>query len=215
MPPIQNKHSKPKSGKKRTSAKKDEILDVAAGVFLKFGYKGTSVNEMARCSGISKETIYRHFESKQKLFSEVLDKELQHYQGESDYVIDPDEHTDTKKALKQYGKMLLKILLEKRTLSLRGLIFLESGIHPELGKLYYDLGPRRGYMVLKQYFDMKLKHGMKSQFDADKLSRYFAALVLYNVMLEYQCGVKRSISEKELDKHVDEIVDDFMNLYIK
>lgn len=212
---MESKQLKPKSGGKKPNAKKDEILNVAAGLFLKFGYKGTSVNEMARCSGISKETIYRHFKSKRKLFSEVLDKELQHYQGEPGYVIDPGEHADTRKALKQYGKMLLNILLEKRTLGLRGLIFLESAVHPELGTLYYDLGPRRGYQVLEEYFDMRLKHGMKSRFDARKLSRYFAALVLYNVMLEYQCGVKRTISEQELDGHVDEVVDDFISLYIK
>ena len=211
---MQKKQSKPKPSRESSSTKKDEILDVAAGLFLKFGYKGTSVNEMARCSGISKETIYRHFKSKRKLFSEVVDKELQHYRGGPDYVIDPDDHADTKNALKQYGKMLLKILLEQRTLALRGLIFLESGVHPELGELYYKLGPLRGYQVLEKYFDNKLKNGMKSRFDAGKLSRYFASLILYNVMLEYQCGIKREISDKELDDYVNEVVDDFIGLYL-
>lgn len=211
MPKKQNKQ---RPGEEGSSAKRDEILDVATGLFLKYGYKGTSVNEMARCSGISKETIYRHFKNKRRLFSEALDKELKHYQGEPGYVIDPGDQADTKKTLKQYGTMLLKILLERRTLALRGLIFLESGIYPELGKLYYDLGPQRGYQVLEEYFDKKLKNGMKSRFNADKLSRYFSSLILYNVMLEYQCGIKRKISDKELEGYVGEVVDDFIDLYL-
>lgn len=210
---MPKKQIEKKSKARDSSAKKDEILNVAAELFLKLGYEGASVNEMARCSGISKETIYRHFKSKRNLFAEVVDKELNHYRSHLDYVLGLGRDADIKEALKLYGKALLKILLDKRTLALRGLIFLESGAQPELGKLYYNLGPNRGYKALEQYFAMKLQSGLKSRFDARKLSRYFAALIIYNLVLEYQCGINRKISEKQLDSHVEEVVDDFLSIY--
>src|SRR5690606_10698485 len=47
-------------------AKEQEVLDVATEYFLKHGYQGASINEMARQSGISKESIYRYFSSKKQ-----------------------------------------------------------------------------------------------------------------------------------------------------
>ena len=60
-----------------SSTKREAILEIASELFLSLGYKGASVNEMSRRSGISKETFYRYFKSKQELFVAVLDKELQ------------------------------------------------------------------------------------------------------------------------------------------
>ncbi|MFG1608023.1 TetR/AcrR family transcriptional regulator [Actinoplanes sp. NPDC049265] len=51
------------------------ILDRAAEVFAERGYSGTSVNEVARRSGVSIPVLYDHFPSKLALFRSVLDDE--------------------------------------------------------------------------------------------------------------------------------------------
>ncbi|HKX57551.1 MAG TPA: TetR/AcrR family transcriptional regulator, partial [Xanthomonadales bacterium] len=56
-----------------------EILEVASGYFLEHGYQGTSVNVMAREAGISKESIYRYYSSKEELFEAVIARELAEY----------------------------------------------------------------------------------------------------------------------------------------
>jgi AcrR family transcriptional regulator len=48
------------------------IVAVARGLFARQGYHGTSTGEIARAAGCSEAVLYRHFASKQALFSAVL-----------------------------------------------------------------------------------------------------------------------------------------------
>ena len=53
-------------------SKKEEILKVASKEFAKYGYKGVSLDTIAKKTGISKAAIYYHFENKASLFEEVV-----------------------------------------------------------------------------------------------------------------------------------------------
>jgi AcrR family transcriptional regulator len=53
--------------------RKEMILAAALEVFSQDGYENSDVEEIARRAGIGKGTIYRHFESKQKLFLGLVD----------------------------------------------------------------------------------------------------------------------------------------------
>ncbi len=53
------------------------ILDVALELFLERGYKGTSMDEVARAAGVTKPVVYDCFESKAELFGALLDREEQ------------------------------------------------------------------------------------------------------------------------------------------
>src|SRR6202158_3615944 len=48
------------------------ILEAARTVFLRNGYLGTSMDEIAALAAVSKQTVYKHFADKQRLFSEVV-----------------------------------------------------------------------------------------------------------------------------------------------
>src|SRR5690348_5968780 len=56
----------------RAEAKRSAILHAAADVFLANGYVGASMDEVAARAGVSKQTVYKHFASKERLFSELV-----------------------------------------------------------------------------------------------------------------------------------------------
>ena len=56
------------SGEERRAA----ILDAALAVFAGRGYHASSIDDIAREGGVSKALIYEHFDSKQKLYEELL-----------------------------------------------------------------------------------------------------------------------------------------------
>src|SRR3981081_2549863 len=56
----------------RASSKRRAILDAAAGVFLRNGYVGTSMDEIAAVAAVSKQTVYKHFTDKANLFHELI-----------------------------------------------------------------------------------------------------------------------------------------------
>ncbi|MGL5860132.1 MAG: TetR/AcrR family transcriptional regulator, partial [Phycicoccus sp.] len=53
-------------------AKRRRLLEAAETVFVRDGYRGASVDEVAALAGVSKQTLYAHFGSKEALFVEVV-----------------------------------------------------------------------------------------------------------------------------------------------
>lgn len=52
--------------------KYQRLMEKAKELFFTRGYKGVSVDEIARSAGISKMTVYKYFPSKQELFVKVI-----------------------------------------------------------------------------------------------------------------------------------------------
>jgi len=48
------------------------IVEAATGVFLRDGYKKTSMDDVARVVGISRQALYLHFENKDALFKATV-----------------------------------------------------------------------------------------------------------------------------------------------
>jgi len=69
-------------------AKKDCILLEAAKCFSRFGFKKTSVDEIARHAGVGKGTVYLAAESKEDLYYQVLNREVRAWIAQSARVID-------------------------------------------------------------------------------------------------------------------------------
>ena len=57
--------------------KYDQVLAGAREVFLREGFEGASVDQIARDAGVSKATLYSYFPDKQALFMAVLTMECQ------------------------------------------------------------------------------------------------------------------------------------------
>jgi AcrR family transcriptional regulator len=55
-----------------TSGLRDRILAVAIRRFAKFGYRRTSIAQIARDAGVAAGTLYRYFESKEDIFRAVV-----------------------------------------------------------------------------------------------------------------------------------------------
>lgn len=57
------------------------IIDAAAVAFARGGYAATSMNDVARASGVSHLIVYRHFASKDALYEAVLARATEHLAG--------------------------------------------------------------------------------------------------------------------------------------
>ena len=55
-------------------ARRQDILDAAAGVFAMHGYRQATIDQIAEAAGISKGTVYLSFASKEDLFYELFEQ---------------------------------------------------------------------------------------------------------------------------------------------
>ena len=187
-----------------------EVLNVASEYFLSHGYKGTSINAMARDSGISKESIYRYFSSKMELFEAVVAKELAEYKERLQFTDFEYESLSLVDALKRTAETIIKAVSSERTLSLRRLIFQETIQSPDIGQYYYEIGPQVAYRHLEKIFS---SHKDETSFAPEKLAPYFVAMTLHKAMLQRECGVLTPLTKKQISNHVAEVTNDFIKAY--
>jgi AcrR family transcriptional regulator len=53
--------------------RREELLEIAAGLFAERGYKFTTVRDIADAAGILSGSLYHHFDSKESMVDELLD----------------------------------------------------------------------------------------------------------------------------------------------
>ncbi|MGD2119389.1 MAG: TetR/AcrR family transcriptional regulator [Chromatiales bacterium] len=139
------------------TGKQVAIIEAATRIFLQQGYSNTSMDAIAREAGVSKQTIYNHYGNKQALFSDII---TQHCQDVLLTMLET-EHArqNTAAALSEFAETLLSIILQPSVLALHRLIIAESARFPELGELYYRVGPERGNRVVAKYLEQQCTSG--------------------------------------------------------
>ena len=187
-----------------------EILDLASDYFLSHGYQGTSINAMARDSGISKESIYRYFSSKKDLFEAVIAKELAEYQEKLHSLDLALDSVELDVALANTAESILGAVSMDRTLGLRRLIFQETLSSPDIGQYYWEIGPEAAYSNLATIFEL---HASEFTAAPAKLANYFVAMVLHKLMLMRQCGVVPQLSKEAIRSHAAQTTRDFLDAF--
>ncbi len=56
----------------QSAARRCALLDAAVGVFARYGFRKTSMDEVARAAGVSRQGLYLQFANKEELFREAL-----------------------------------------------------------------------------------------------------------------------------------------------
>jgi TetR/AcrR family transcriptional regulator, mexJK operon transcriptional repressor len=198
--------------KPRSADKREEVLDIASENFLSKGFDGTSINVMARDAGISKESIYRYFGSKEDLFLAVVERELSVYRKGMMETANYYQGETMLEALQIVAESTLKSASNARTLALRRLVFQMSAHGSKVGSHYFQAGPDIAYKNLTQLFEY---YKPVSDFTVDELSRYFISMVLHRTMLLRECGVQEPLTDVGIQQLSLKTVDDFLKAFCK
>jgi AcrR family transcriptional regulator len=75
-------------------SKKDCILLAASRAFARFGFKKTSVEEIAKDAGVAKGTVYLACDTKEDLFYQAIHREVRDWSAEIAKLIDPRKRAD-------------------------------------------------------------------------------------------------------------------------
>lgn len=163
----------------RSAQKRKAILGAATEVFLKSGYLGANMDEIAMLSEVSKQTVYKHFGSKEALFIEIVTSmtndagDLVH--GE---VAKLDEGGDVAEYLRGYAVRQLTTVLTPRLMQLRRLVIGEVSRFPELAKVLYERGPQRAMSALAASFEQLAARGLLAIDDPLVAATHFNWLIM-------------------------------------
>lgn len=188
--------------------RKEEILDAAANAFYTNGYSATSLDEITKEVGCSKRTIYNEFASKDGIFKELIITNTN--QVISVLENEKFESSDLKENLVHFGFTLMNTYMQPKMVGVFKVILNESTRFPELGKIFFENGPKKGTEVLKRILKNAASLKQTKEFDEDNAD-YFIGMLRSNIHLRVLLGLKETPKEEELKKYVEGAVDIFLN----
>lgn len=137
----------------RTERKRQAILEAAAELFLRQGYSGTSMDEIAARAAVSKQTVYAQYSSKEALFvamvlgmTHAVGDRVQHGLAELPAGTALVDHLTT------YAVRQIEVARTPQLMQLRRLVIAEADRFPELGRAVYEGGPARAIAGLAVAF---------------------------------------------------------------
>lgn len=209
--------NKPVSGEDASNSarKRRAILQAAMKAFLKNGYLGASMDEIATLARVSKQTVYKQFSNKELLFVEMVTSMTS---TASDRVHnDVPEFTDNGEIaeyLQLYAFRQLTIVLTPPLMQLRRLVIGEVGRFPEMARILYERGPQRAIAAFARVLEHLAVLGLLKIDDPMSAASHFNWLLmsapLNRVMLLGDDAIPKPAA---LRRHAVECVHIFLAAY--
>jgi len=201
----------PARGRPRDATKNTAIVNAASRLFLENGFDGTSMDEVAKRAGVSKQTVYSHFSSKELLFGESIRAAIAKYYP--DLALQKiDEHSleiDLRAVCENYARLLLS----EDAMAMFRLLVGAAPKGPALAKIFWASGPDDMEKKLQEFLQVWVDRGELVINDTHKAANRLITLVKGKPHFMQSIGLTSSVSEEELQVTVDEAVEAFLRIY--
>jgi TetR/AcrR family transcriptional regulator, mexJK operon transcriptional repressor len=196
----------------RSARKRRAIIEAATTVFLSNGYLGTSMDEIAALARVSKQTVYKHFADKERLFSEIITAKVDEIANpNTDELLKLGNSDDLEHDLHRFARRQLRAVMDPRHLQLRRLVIGESGRFPQLGSLFYERGPGRTIDALATVFERLATRGALELDDSRLAAEHFNWLVMSIPLNQAMLlGEDKPATPTELNRYADAGVGAFL-----
>ncbi|MFV3130210.1 TetR/AcrR family transcriptional regulator [Niveispirillum sp. KHB5.9] len=199
-----------RAGRPLDMAKRDAILDAAEDAFIQDGY-GASMDKVAEMAGVSKQTIYKHFTAKDRLFDAMVVRRSERM-TEPVTMADPDR--PVAEVLTNLGHRFLNLIMGGQMICLLRVI-LSAGSDTELGEHFYQTGPSVSLSRIAAYVRRLHGEGRLNAPDPLQAAEHFIGLVNGNMQLRGLLGVLQPMTEAERAARVAAAVRVFLAAYGK
>ena len=187
--------------------KAEAILAGGMQEFLAHGYAGTSMDRIATAAGVSKATVYSHFQDKEGLFTALIEQLVQ---GKFRSLFEPSPENlqlEPRIFLRELANRFLDISVnEPEFLNFMRLIVGESGRFPQLARAFVRNIERNSFGMLQQYLaacpQLKLA-------DPEATARIFIGAVVHFLIVQEMLHGK-DIVPMERDRLINNLVDSIL-----
>lgn len=154
----------------------DRILDVATALFLSDGFGATSIEAVARRTGISKRTFYHRFRGKEELFEATVRRLVDRWTPPfHDGLLAAPSLAD---GLRTAGQHMLAVALRPEALALHRMVIAEAHRFPGLARILHNLGAAAGIEWIARFLRERIAAGELRPIDPRFAAEQFIMLVV-------------------------------------
>lgn len=189
-----------------------QILSAARDLFLSQGYGNTSMDAVAKHAGVSKSTLYAHFENKEQLFGAVVGTVRQRLHDALTSVSTTHER-DIRKMLTQIGTQFMRYVTEPTSLTIFRVVIGEIQKFPELGREMYQSGNSVIIRTVADFFRQWADAGLLNVEDTMLAARQFLSLVKGDLQFRCLLDIDQNATETDIKRNVEGAVSMFLDHY--
>ncbi|GEM_PF-170648 len=161
-------------GRPKSDEKRQLILFHAGQLFMSQGFERTSMDAVAKASGVSKQTVYSHFNNKDTLYNAVIEQKCMMYQFDNSQLAKKDLALD--KILFNIATKFIELLHDPDVMDMYSTVIGESKANPHMAELFYQAGPRYSLQIVSTLLH---EH---PQAELSKANAYEVALDFFNML---------------------------------
>lgn len=189
----------------------DQVLEGARDVFMKVGFEGASVDEIAKAAQVSKATLYSYFPDKRLLFMEVAKSECLR---QADHAIETtDMSAPIATVLHDIAIQLVNFMTSDFGQRMFRISVAEADRFPDLGRQFYASGPG---LIRERLMDLLACAVDKGELRIDDLplaADQFAELCKADLFPRIVLCITDRFTAAEKERVVTGAVDTFMARY--
>jgi TetR/AcrR family transcriptional repressor of mexJK operon len=198
----------------RSARKRQAIMDAATSLFLSNGYQGTSMDDIAALAAVSKQTVYKNFADKERLFTDIVlgiaDSSEKIIKAMINALSGAD---DIEQGLTGLARRYVRGVMQPHVLQLRRLVIAEAGRFPVLAASYFERAHARAFAALGAAFAELAGSGLLRIDDPLTAASHFAYLVLSIPQERAMFRTGEQFTAAELDEFADAGVRVFLAAY--
>jgi len=200
--------TQPQRTRQSAEDRRKSILAAAQKVFLERGYANASIDAVVELAGGSKATVYQQFGNKEGLLGALVAEgaeELAHL------VHDLPLDGALEESLRAFGRHYLGLIMRPDRLALIRLVIGECGRVPEIGDVFYRTGPQVIGKWLTEFFRGVAAAGLITTTDPERTAYQLIHALRGDLYMQVQLNPTRRPTETELHKHIDFVVETFLD----
>lgn len=198
----------------RVERSRAAIVTAAMEHFLRKGYVGANVDEIAAEARVSKRTIYNLFGGKEQLFREILADALataEEFSRDVSSALGTTDDVETE--LRDIGTKLAEAVLAAPIVRLRRLLIGEAERFPELATDYYERAPGRVMATLAAGLRRCHERGVLHVENPELAAEHFAFLVMGAHLDRALFHATTPPPAEDIEKRAQAGVDAFLRAY--
>lgn len=196
-----------------SSPKRRRILSGAREVFREVGFERASVDAISARAGVSKATVYSHFQDKAALFVACFSEESASLRGQYLACLDEPGEAPLEQALQTLGERLMSVVVSPDAVALWRHTVPEVARFPQVGRMIFERGPAIAYERIGAYFARWAERGALELADPRAAAVHFVLLVQGDLLVRAQLGILEQPAEALIRDSVRRGVDVFVKAY--
>jgi TetR/AcrR family transcriptional repressor of mexJK operon len=198
-------------GRPKDLAKRQAILDAAKTLFVRNGYASTSMDAVATEAGVSKLTVYSHFNDKETLFSAAVVARCEEQLPE--LFVDMPPNAPVEKVLLGIARGFQTLINSPESLELHRLMIALGTQDSKLSEVFFEAGPQRILHEMERFLT-RVNDTEGLHFDSPmSAAGHFLSLIKGVCNFRLLIGNGELPNEQAAEQHVQEVVALFLKAY--